>query len=175
MPKLFEWQAAAAIAALAALPAAAAERSPSGQDLTPDGQGAYAELAGATDLFAIRSAELALDKAEDPAVRAFAEAMARDHRTSMDALQDAMTASGLELVEPAMLPMHWEMLRRLERSRGTRFDRIYIDQLVETHEQAEALHDNFRQRGDSPPLQAHAEAMLPTAATHLQRARTLQE
>ena len=50
MPKLFEWQAAAAIAALAALPAAAAERSPSGQDLTPDGQGAYAELAGATDL-----------------------------------------------------------------------------------------------------------------------------
>jgi putative membrane protein len=169
------WRLAAALAVLAASPATAAQRSPSGQDLTPDGQGAYAELAGAADLFAIRSAELALEKARDSGVRAFADAMARDHRTSMGALQGAMTASGLGAVEPAMLPMHWEMLRRLERSRGTRFDRIYLDQLVETHEQAQALHDNFRQRGNSPPLQAHAEAMVPTAARHLQRARSLQE
>ena len=175
MRKRLGWRLAAALAVLAASPAAAAQRSPSGQDMTPDGQGAYAEVAGAMDLFAIRSAELAVDKAENSAVRAFAEAILADHRGSMEALQRAMAESGLEVVEPAMLPMHWEMLRRLERARGGRFDRIYLDQQVEAHEQAQALHDNFRQSGNSAPLRAHAEALLPTVARHLQQARGLQE
>lgn len=168
---------AAAFAAtliLAGAPGAAGAQS--GQDLTPEGRGAYVAVAGATDLYAVRSAELALDRARRPEVRALAEAMLAEHRRSSEALAQIARAVGLDdQLPPAMMPMHWSMLRRLERASGSRFDSLYVDQQVEIHEIAVELHRNFAAHGHGPQLKAHAEAALPAAMRHLEQARRLDD
>lgn len=166
---------AAAVAALMlAAPPAAGQESPTGQDLTPDGRGAYTALAGAIDQFTTRAAELALEKAQRPEVRALAESLLADHRRAAGELEAAVRAAG---VEPplGMLPMHWSQLRRLERAEGERFDRIFVEQQVELHEDAVAMHRNFAANGDAPRLRAYAEAAVPVATRHLDEARRLDQ
>src|SRR5688572_17435484 len=106
---------AAAALALVCAPAEAVSQSTSGQDLTPEERGAYVVVAGASDLFAIQSAEMAVEKASRPEVRAFAQTMLTEHRKALDQLGEAARAVGLgELLPPGMLPMHWDRLRDLE-------------------------------------------------------------
>lgn len=156
--------------ALAAAPAVAAQ---SRQDLTPEARGAYVSVAGAIDLYEIRAAELALEKARRADVRAFAETMLAEHRRASEDLLEKVRSAGMEVLEPAMMPMHWDMLRRLERASGSRFDGVYAEQQVEAHEDALELHRNFAANGHGPQLKAHAEAMVPTATRHLQQAQRL--
>ena len=168
--------AAAAAIVLAAAPGVGGAQSPTGQDLTPDQRGAYVAVAGAYDLYAVRAAELALDKAQRPEVREYAQAMLDDHRHSTEQLAEVARTAGLEeLLPPAMMPLHWDMLRRLERARGARFDRIYVDQQVEAHETVVELHSNFAANGRGASLKAYAEAALPVASRHLDGARRLEE
>ena len=166
---------AATAFALVPMPATAASQSTSGQDLTPEGRGAYIAVAGATDLFTVRSAEMAVEKARRPEVRDFAQTMLTDHRTAMEELGEAARSVGLEeLMPPGMLPMHWDMLRDLEDASGSRFDEAYLDQQIEAHEIAVELHRNFAANGDNEQLKAHAAASLPMATRHLEEARRLE-
>jgi putative membrane protein len=159
---------AAALAACAA-PAAA-------QDLTPEGRGAYAALTGANEAYQLRAAELALEKAGRPEVRAYAETMLAEHRERLARFEATARAAGLkEQLPPAMLPRHWEMLRRLEQRSGGRFERTYVEQQVESHELAVALHRNFAANGTGPRLLDFARAAAPVAERHLDAARRLDD
>ena len=165
---------AATALALAVAPAAGGAQSTSGQDLTPEGRGAYLAVAGAIELFSVRSAEMVLEKAPGPEVRSFAETMLAEHRTSMEQLGEAARSVGLgDLMPPGMLPMHWDSLRDLEDTSSSRIDQVYIDQQVEAHEIAVELHRNFIANGNDARVKAYAEATLPTATRHLERARQL--
>jgi putative membrane protein len=167
---------AAAVLAAAAVPGAATAQSPTGQDLTPEGRGAYVAMAGATDLYEVRSAELALERAHRPDVREFAQAMLTEHRRAAEELEAIARAVGLEdQMPPAMLPMHWDMLRQLERASASRFDRVYVDQQIEVHDIGLRLHRHFAERGYGPRLKAHADAILPVATRHLENARRLDQ
>ena len=107
-------------------------------------------------------------------MRAFAEAVLADQPDSSGRLEAAARGAGHEeLLPPAMMPMHWDMLRRLERARASRFDEAYVEQQIEAHELALELHSNFVANGHGERLQAHAEAALPVAARHLEEARRL--
>ena len=159
---------------LAAAPTPAPAQSPSGQNLTPRERGAYATVAGAAELFAIRSAEIAVEKAQRPEVRDYAQTILTEHRRSSERFAETVRAVGLEaLLPPAMLPFQWERLRRLERASRRRFDRTFIDQQIEAHETAVELHRNFAANGNDPQLQAFAEAAQPVASRHLEQARRL--
>ena len=164
----------AAAAAAPIMAAASAAQSTSGQDLTPDGRGAYIAIAGATDLFSIQSAEKMLEKSRRPEVRAFAQTMLTEHRASMERLGALARAVGMsDLMPPGMLPMHWDMLRDLDDASSSRIDEEYIEQQVEAHEVAVELHRNFAANGHGPRGRAYAESMLPTATQHLEQARQL--
>ena len=149
-------------------------QSISGQDLTPEGRGAYITLAGAIDEFERRSAELALEKARRPEVKALAQDMVAEHRESAERLKDAAGSEARQYLEPpAMLPFQWEWLRDLEDSSSRRFDQEYVDQRVEAHEIAVALHRNYAANGSDAELRAFAEAAVPKASAHLAEARLL--
>ena len=165
---------AAAALALAGASAAALAQSSRGQELRPSERGAYVAVAGAHDLYQIRSAELALQKSQRPEVREYAQTMLTEHRRSSQRFAEAVRAVGLEeLLPPAMMPMHWDMLRRLERA-GSRFDRTYVRQQIDMHEIAVELHRNFAANGNDPQLKPFAEAAVPVVSGHLERARRLE-
>ena len=162
------WLAAGFAAAFAA-PAAA-------QDPTPEGRGAYAAVAGANEAFQLRAAEIAVEKARSAEVRAYARTMLAEHRAAMARYEATARAAGLEdHLPPGMSSDHWEMLRRLDERSGSRFDRTYVGQQIETHEDAVALHRNFAANGTAPRLLDFARAAAPTASRHLAAAQALDD
>ena len=155
----------------AALTAPVAAQGP-----TPEGRGAYAAVAGANEAFQLRAAEIAVEKARSAAVRAYARTMLAEHRAAMARYEEAARAAGLEdHLPPGMSPEHWEMLRRLEERSGSRFDRTYVSQQVETHEDAIALHRNFAANGTGPRLLDFARVAAPAASRHLAAAQALDD
>lgn len=110
---------------------------------------AYVAMAASIDLFEIRSAQLALEQARDPANRAFAQRTLRAHEGT--SAQLSMAGRRLNLLpSPTLTPEHQAMLDALRRSPD--FDQTYRRQQAAMHRQGVALHSNYARGGTSPTL-----------------------
>ena len=63
-------------------------------DMTPEQRDAYVRMAAASDLFEIQSSQLALTRAQSPAVREFAQMLVQHHTATTEQLTAAATAAG---------------------------------------------------------------------------------
>ena len=140
-------------------------------DMTPNSGSAYAQIAASSDMYEIQSSQLALSQAQNPALRSFAQMMVTDHTNTTQQLAAAATASGIGPPPAAMLPLHVQMVARLQGRTGADFDREYARQQLVAHQQALALHTNFAARGDTPALRAVAGAAVPVVTQHLNMVR----
>ncbi len=140
-------------------------------DMTPTQATAYMQMAASSDMYEIQSSQLATSKAQNAAMRSFADMMIRDHTGTSQQLMAAATAAGMSPPPPAMLPMHAQMVSRLQERSGADFDREYARQQLMAHEQAVALHSNFASNGDAPALRTVASAAVPIVTRHLEMVR----
>ena len=140
-------------------------------DMTPNDAGAYVQIAASSDMYEIQSSQLALSRAQNGAIRSFAEMMVRDHTNTTQQLTAAATAAGVGPPPASMLPMHAQMVARLEGRTGADFDREYARQQLLAHEQALALHTNYAARGVQPALRSVAGAAVPVVSGHLNMVR----
>lgn len=141
-------------------------------DMTPTQRGAYVEMAAASDLFEIQSSNLALTRAQSPAIRQFAQMMIDHHTQTTAQLTAAATAAGTPPA-PSLMQMQARMLEQLQAASGAEFDRLYVSQQVQAHQMALALHGNYARRGDTPALRSVAATATPIVQRHLDRARQL--
>ena len=139
-------------------------------ELTPRIASAFIPLAVSSDLYAIASGKLALQRSTSPTVRAHAEEEVRDHTSISSQTGVAATAAGLG-VPSAMMPMHQAMLDALAESPD--FDRSYLQQQVSAHQQALALHGRFAASGDVVGLRGVAANAVPVVRRHLEHAQML--
>ena len=140
-------------------------------DMTPNSAGAYVQIAASSDLYEIQSSQLALSRAQNGAIRSFAEMMVRDHTNTTQQLTAASAAAGVGPPPTTMLPMHADMVARLQARSGADFDREYARQQLLAHQQALALHTNYAARGDAPALRTVAGAAVPVVSGHLNMVR----
>lgn len=164
---------ALAAAMLISTPVARAQESAGTDDLTPNSRGAFVSIAGAMDLYAIRSGRLAQEKARRAEVRTLGLEIVSDHSRSTEQLLAAARALGMDAPEPAMMPMHWDMMRRLERVSDSRFDRLFLRQQMRAHELALALHRNYAANGDRELLREVARDAVRVLETRIVRLRNL--
>ena len=122
-------------------------------------------------MYEIQSSQLALSRAQNANIRSFAEMMVRDHTNTSQQLMAAATAAGMPAMTPRMMPMHADMLARLQARNGADFDREYSRQQLMAHQSAVALHTNYAARGDTPSLRAVAAAAVPIVTQHLNMVR----
>ena len=128
----------------------------------------YVSRAASIDLFEIRSAELAITRAASARVRDFARGMMRDHSGTSGQL--SLAGRRLNLLPSATLrPEHEAMMRDLLASSD--FDRTYLQQQMQVHAQAIALHGTFAARGSSATLRPVSAAAAPIERRHLQNLR----
>ena len=167
-PILFAAAAALALAACATTPMG----TPVAGDMTPEERGAYVQMAASSDLYEIQSSNLALQRAQNPAVRQFAQMLITHHTQTSQQLMAAARASGMSPT-PQLLPMHAQMIAQLQQASGAGFDDRFTDQQVPAHEMALALHSNYARDGDTPALRATAAAAVPIVSQHLAQARQL--
>ncbi len=140
-------------------------------DMTPENRTAYVEMAASSDMYEIQSSQMAASRAQNPAMRSFAQMMIGDHTNTSQQLMAAASAAGLPPMTPRLLPMHADMLARLQSRSGADFDREYGRQQLMAHQQALALHSNYSARGDTPALRVVAAAAVPIITRHLNMVR----
>jgi putative membrane protein len=150
----------------------AADTGAATMDMTPTQRDAYVEMAAASDLYEIQSGQLAQSRAQNPAIREFAQMLVDHHTQTTQQLTAAATAAGSPPT-PNLMPMQARMITELQGASGAGFDRIFLRQQVQAHNMALALHSNYARDGDTPSLRAVATAATPIVQKHLDRARQL--
>jgi len=121
---------------------------------------AYVAMAASIDLYEIQSAELALQRSQDPANRAFAQTALAAHEGTSAQLSLAGRRLNL-LPSPVLEPEHQAMLDALRTTPD--FDNTYRAQQSILHREGVALHSSYAARGDSPtlrPVAKNAEAVM---------------
>jgi putative membrane protein len=134
---------------------------------------AYLQAAGVSDLFEIRSSQVALTKAQNVDVRAFAQMMVDHHTRTTADLMAAARQAGVAPPPPALTPDKEAKLAALQRAEAANFDAMYMREQTAGHMEALALHESYAQNGDQAALRDAAGKTAPLVRQHLERARAL--
>ena len=133
----------------------------------------FAKQAADASLAEVALGSLAVQKAENPAVKAFAQSMVEDHSQANSELKTVATQHGITL--PTTPPPDAQAAAvALSQKAGTAFDQAYVAQMVRDHQQAVALFRTAAMQADiSQDLRDFAQKSLPTLQHHLQEAQQL--
>jgi putative membrane protein len=133
----------------------------------------FVKEAAISDLFEIRSSELALQKGDADA-KAFANRMVTDHTKTSDQLKAMVDDGSVKATLPTALDSsHQAKLETLTRLTGAEFERQYKEDQVSGHEDAVSLFQRYGNGGDDKTLTAWAKKTLPTLQEHLRMAKGL--
>jgi putative membrane protein len=146
--------------------------------VTPAGAGdAKAEIdfvtrASIGNLFAIAESQLAVDRTDNPDVKAFAQQLIADHETAKTALEAAAGDSGA-MAATMLDGDHQARVTALQNKSGTDFDKTYIADQGEIHSNTLTLYADYMLLGDNTRLKALAIKMIPITQTQLSKAQAL--
>ena len=156
--------------ALPGEPAAPAER------VTAANGQQYVDLVGASDLFEIESARLALEKSRDAGILTFARSLLRDHGLSTQRLTAAARSAEPRLnARPSLNRAQRADMDALRAADVAAFDRLFLDQQMRAHETALGLVTDYASAGDVDSLRVHASQVAGPILQHLQQVRSLSE
>ncbi len=100
------------------------------------------------------------DEGGQPVTRHFAQRMVLDHAACEGTIAAAAYQSGVRVDAPRPTPAQEAMLLQLAGQSGPSFDRLYLDQQLETHRKALALQTSYSSGGDDPGL--YPASRIPT-------------
>ena len=124
----------------------------------------YAALARDNDVYEVAAARIARRRAQAPAVRALAATLERDHGHALSSRPVGGSAAAR-----ALRLQFARALRTLDAAPPARFDAIYVQQVLDAHRHAWALHAGFAVDGRDVGLKARARTDLATEENHLRR------
>jgi putative membrane protein len=135
---------------------------------------AFLQAAAASDQFEITAAQTALGQSRNPQVRAFAEAMIRDHAAEAQRLEAAATRAGLPPPMKAMSGDQSKLLAGLQSLRGEDFDKDYARQQILAHTAALVVAQAYADGGDAASVRAAAQEAVSMIRRHLEMAQQLE-
>lgn len=132
----------------------------------------FAATAASSDMFEIRSSELALERSQSNAVQGFAQMMINDHTAASEGLKTAAQQDGVT-VPAEMLEKHATQLQTLQDTAADAFDASYVNVQVAAHEEALALMQAYAETGETAALKAHAAKTAPVIQMHYEHVKKL--
>jgi putative membrane protein len=120
----------------------------------------------------VKISELAVRKASDPKVKAFAEEMVRHHKQCNEKLTDTAKAAGITFTAAVDRDIQGT-LDGLNLKSGADFDRAYMTRMVQDHEKAVNLFQSEAKDGTNGDLKKFASDTLPKLQEHLKKAREI--
>jgi putative membrane protein len=132
----------------------------------------FAATAASSNMFEIESSKLAIERSENPDVRAFAQHMIDDHTAAGEKMKAAAKSDGVT-VPDALAPGEQTKLDELKSTEGGDFDHAYVTAQAAAHDDAVALFQAFATEGDQSALGAFAAETLPTLQQHQSAAHKL--
>ena len=134
----------------------------------------YLRAAGEGDLFEITSSQLALQRTQNPEVRAFATMMIDHHTTGTNTLLTAAGRAGVAPPPVVLGPGKQALIEELGGAVGFEFDRVYVQQQLAAHNEALALLAGYAAAGDTPSVRTAAGKLAPVVQRHLSELAGLQ-
>jgi putative membrane protein len=131
----------------------------------------FVTKAGMGGLAEVQMGNLALQKASNADVKAFAQRMVTDHSKANAELAEFATAKGLALATELDAD-HKAAADHLSSLSGADFDKAYMQHMVEDHEKDVAEFDKASTSAADTDLKAWAGKTLPTLKEHLEQAKT---
>jgi putative membrane protein len=192
-------QLTAALATAFALTACAGDDARDARDTATGTGGTVAGTSGTIDMdrdfvdeqMAVGNAEvelgrLAQQKATHPDVKEFGATMVREHQMAAEELK----AVAAKVNEGAQAPAverretgagadardeHMELQEELGKLTGNEFDRRYIDEMIDDHQEVVEDLENKAENASHPDVKAWAARTLPKVRQHLEQARSIKE
>lgn len=154
-------------------PAATGARKSPSQGKLARADTAFMKQAAENNFAEIESSQLALQKATDPTVKAFAQQMIEDHGKTGKELMGLASAKGVEMPDgPSLLQK--AKLKLLEAADGDNFDRRYSETMgVAAHQDTIALFQKASTGARDADVKAFATKTLPALKHHLDMAHKL--
>ena len=143
--------------------------------MTPDAMadmakspGAYVTAAGQSDKFEVTEGKLAETMGSSGKVRAFGHKMVADHTKSTKQVMKAAMMSGLpKMPPPALRPDQQDMVAQLKAASGPAFDQLYVQQQMQSHQQALMVQQNYAKHGSKKALKMTAAKIVPVVEEHI--------
>jgi putative membrane protein len=132
----------------------------------------FVTRASNADLVAAAESRLALGRAIDPKVKAFARRLAEDHAKAQAALRAAAIGSGANVLT-TLARDDQKLLTVLQGKSGAAFDKTYVADQLAVHSNALTLYADYMLLGDNEKLKDLAIKMIPIAEAQLKVAQAL--
>ncbi|WP_232475956.1 DUF4142 domain-containing protein [Flavisphingomonas formosensis] len=140
---------------------------------TPSGQ-EFADKAAKSDAFEIAAAKLAATNAAAAGVKEFAATMLKAHTESTAKIKKAASEASPAITPDATLTSdQQDKLDSLGKLKGADFDKEYVDEQKDAHEDALSLMQDYAKNGDVPSLKTAAGEIAPVVQKHLDMVKTL--
>lgn len=133
---------------------------------------AFFRVAALADIAELQASELALERAENPEVRQYAQQMIRDHQQQQPRVTALAKEKGVDVATQLDAPRQ-ATIDRLRDLQGSQFDQTYMDAQVTSHQETVQAYETAAAEGD-PQVNELASKSLPMLRHHLQMAQRLQ-
>lgn len=133
----------------------------------------FFDKAAVAGLFEVKSSEVALKRASDPALKSFAQMMVSDHGAANGKLKALAAKKNVKLPQ-GLDKEHQKNLDKLAAAKnGRAFDETYADLMEDGHDQAVELFETASKDAKDPDVRAFAAETLPTLKHHSEAAERL--
>lgn len=134
---------------------------------------AFAMKAAQGGMAEVKLGQLAVEKATNPDVKAFAQRMVDDHTKANDNLKSVAAAENMTLPSDVNVKDQAEY-NKLSQLSGTAFDKAYVNDMIKDHEMDIKDFQKEASKGKDRQLKAFASSTLPTLQSHLDSIKSIQ-
>jgi putative membrane protein len=126
----------------------------------------------AANMAEVETGKLALEKAQDPKVKEFAQHMVDDHGKMLEELKQLAQSKSVQL--PSVPDAkHQKVMKKLQSASGADFDREYMRAMVKDHRDALKLAQRTAKGAKDAELKASAQKAAPDIQEHLKMAQDI--
>jgi putative membrane protein len=133
----------------------------------------FAADAAKDSMAEVELGQLALKKSDDARVREFANRMIKDHSKANQQLESIAKSRNIVLPSEPGEKLQ-KAMKKLSGLSGKNFDQAYAEDMLEDHEEAVKLFQDYQREGTNQELREFAKQTLPTLQEHLVMAQKIE-
>jgi putative membrane protein len=142
-------------------------------EMTSTTQG-FVTAAATSDMYEVTAGKLAAERAQSPAVKAFAQKMVEAHTGTTAKLKSIIAGNDIKVTPPAHVDNRRQgMLDDLRGARAEDFDHRYVTQQIAAHKEADILFRGYARDGDNAAIKDFAGTTDKDIKMHLSMAQKL--
>jgi len=134
----------------------------------------FVTAAATSDMYEVTAGKIALQRAQSPDVKAFAQKMVDAHTMTTQKLKSILASNNINVTPPAHVDDRRQgMLDDLRGAKAADFDHRYITQQIAAHKEADILFRGYAKNGDNAAIKDFAATTDKDIKMHLSMAQQL--